>query len=140
MAVPRAPLWMARNVRPAFAASDQGGTVRFAGGGVMPSRRRPRPSAPTPWQMAQLAANRAPPAAWASREAKRPAGALGAPPSHPEMTSKIVNRAIASGRVGFVNHLVAKSLHLTDNGCDKRIEIGVDGVRPDDSKLDCLRH
>jgi hypothetical protein len=118
---------MARNVRPALAASDHGGTVRFAGGGFIPSRRRPRPSASAPWQIAQLAAKMAPPARWASGDASSSAGALGAASrSHPEKTSEIVNRATPAVSFRFPDHFVAKVLHLADNGCNKLIQLGVD--------------
>jgi hypothetical protein len=118
---------MARNVRPAFAGSDHGGNVRFAGRGSIPSRRWPLPSPLAPWQMAQFAANMTPPACWAWRDASTPAGALGAPPSHPEMTSESVNRARA-GCLRFANHAVAKGFHLLDNRRDKRIQSAVDGI------------
>ena len=91
---------MARNVRSAVVASDHGGSVRFAGGGFIPSRRWPRPSPLTPWQIAQLAAKMTLPACWASRDASSPAGALGASRSHPEMASEIVNRAMPTCTFG----------------------------------------
>jgi len=128
MAVLGTPFRMARNVRPAFADSDQGGNVRFAGGGFIPSRRWPRPSPPVPWQMAQWAAKRTPPACRASGDDSSSAGAFGVPPSHPEMASEIVNRAAPVGSLRFSNHSVAKALHLADNGRDKLVEPGVDGV------------
>lgn len=126
IAVRGTPLRMARNVRPAAVTSDQGGSVRLAGWGFRPSRRWPRPSAAAPWQMAQLAANRTPPACCASREANSPAGGFGAPPSHPEMASEIVNRAMPADGFALKNHLMAKALHLADNGCDKLIELVID--------------
>ena len=119
---------MARNVRPALAVSDHGGIVRSPGGGLIPSRRWPRPSASAPWQMAQLAAYMAAPASRASGDASSPAGALGAASrSHPEMTSEIVNRTRPAGNFRFSDHLVAKALHLVDNGCDELIQPVVDG-------------
>ncbi len=119
---------MAKNVRPALVSSDHGGNVKFAGGGFNPSRRGPLPSPLAPWQMAQWAAKMTPPACWAWRDASTPAGALGAPPSHPEMTSEIVNRAMPSGSLRFSNHLVAKALHLLDDCRDKLIEPIVNGI------------
>ena len=119
---------MARNVRPAFAGSDHGGNVRFAGRGLIPSRRWPLPSPLTPWQMAQFAAKTTPPACCASRDASTPAGALGAPLSHPEMTSEIVNSAMPAWRLRFANHVAAKGFHLLDNGRDKPIQSAVDGI------------
>src|SRR3974390_80255 len=122
MAVRGTPFRMTRNVWPAVAVSDHGGAVRFAGRGFIPSRRWPLPSALAPWQMAQLAAKIAAPACWASDDASSPAGALGvASRSHPKMASEIVNRAMPVGRFRIPNHLVAKTLHLADDGCDKFI-------------------
>ena len=128
IAVPRTPLRMARNIWPAFAGSDHGGNVRFAGRGFNPSCRGPFPSPPWPWQMAQSAAKRTPPACCAWRDARTPAGALGAPPSHPEMASEIVNRAMAARSLRLTNHAVAKGFHLLDNGRDQRIQSAVDGI------------
>jgi hypothetical protein len=119
---------MTRKASPAEPGSDHGGKVRFAGGGTIPSCRRPWPSPFTPWQIAQLAAKMVAPTCWASRDANNPAGALGAPPSHPEMTSEIVNRAVPSSSFGLLNHLVAKVLHLTNNGRDKFIKLVGDGA------------
>ncbi len=128
MAVLGTPFRMARNVRPAFAGSDHGGNVRFAGGGFIPSRRLPRPSPPAPWQRAQWAAKRTAPACRASGDNSSPAGALGVPPSHPEMASEIVNRAMPARSLRFSNHSVAKALHLADNGRDKLAEPIIDGI------------
>ncbi len=128
MAVLGTPFRMARNVRPAFADSDHGGNVRFAGGGFIPSRRLPRPSPKAPWQMAQLATKRAPPACRASGDDSSPAGALGARPSHPEMTSETETKAIPARSFRFSNHSVAKALHLADNGRHKLVEPIIDGI------------
>ena len=119
---------MARKVRPAFAASDHGGNVRFAGGGFIPSRRWPRPSPLAPWQMAQRAAKMTPPACRASCDDISPAGALGTLELHPEMASEIVNRATPACGLRFSNHSVTKALHLADNGRNKPIEPLVDGI------------
>lgn len=120
--MPPTPLRMTRKTFPAKRGSDHGGSLRFAGGGTIPSLRWPRPSPFKPWQMAQLAAKIAAPVCCASREANSPAGTLGAPPSHPEMTSEIMNRAVPRGSFRFSNHRVAKILHLTDNSRDKLIK------------------
>lgn len=118
---------MARNVRPALAVSDHGGIVRSPGGGLIPSRRWPRPSASGPWQMAQFDAYITAPAARASGEAKSPAGALGpASRSHPEMTSESVNRTRPAGSFRFPDHLVAMALYLVDDRCDELIQPGID--------------
>jgi hypothetical protein len=123
MAVRGTPFRITRKVWPADAVSDHGGTVRFAGEGFIPSRRCPLPSALAPWQMTQLAAKIAAPACWAAGDASNPAGALGAASrSHPEMTSEIVNRAIPVDRIRVPDHVVAKALHLADDGCDKFIQ------------------
>jgi len=127
MAVLGTPFRMARNVRPAFADSDHGGNVRFAGGGFIASRRWPRPSPLAPWQMAQWAAYRTPPACRNSGDDSTPAGALGVPRSHPEMASEIVNRATLACSFRFSNHSVAKALHLADNGRHKLAESIRDG-------------
>ena len=120
---------MARNVRPAAAASDHGGSVRFAGGGFIPSRRWPRPSPLIPWQITQLAAKMTLPACLASRDASNPAGALGAPPSHPEMASEIVNRTIRACTLLFTNHCIAKGFHLIDNCRNKLLNLPVNRLR-----------
>src|SRR5208283_661700 len=140
MAVLGTPFRMARNVRPAFADSDHGGNVRFAGGGFIPSRLWPRPSPPAPWQMAQWAANRTPPACRTSGDDSSPAGALGVLRSHPEMTSEIVKRATPARSFRFSNHSVSKALHLADNGSDKLIEPIVDGARANHRQVDDLGH
>ena len=127
MAVLGTPFRMARNVRPAFAGSDHGGNVRFAGGGLIPSRRWPWPSPPAPWHMAQRPAKMTPPACWASGDDNSPAGGLGVPTSHPEMTSETVNKATAVRSFRFSNHSVAKALHLADNGRHKLAESIRDG-------------
>jgi hypothetical protein len=119
---------MARKALPAEPGSDHGGSVRFAGCGTIASRRWPWPSPFLPWQMAQLAAKIAAPACWALRDANSPVGALGAPPSHPEMTSEIVNRAVPSCSFRLSNHLIAKASHLTDNSRDKLVKSVVDGA------------
>jgi hypothetical protein len=101
----------------------------LAGCGLIPSRRWPLPSALAPWQMAQLAANIAAPACWASGDASSPAGALGATSrSHPEMTSEIMNRTMPVDSLRLLNHLVTKLLHLADNGSDKFIQTLVDSA------------
>ena len=107
---------MARNVRPASAVSDHGGSVKFAGAGLIPACRVPLPSPLTPWQMTQLVVKVTPPACCALRDANIPAGAVGALRSHPEMTSEIVNRAVAARNLWFVNHLEAKIFYFADNG------------------------
>lgn len=123
IAVRGTPLRITRKVWPAEAVSDHGGCVRFAGGGFIPSRRWPLPSALAPWQMTQLAAKIAAPACWASEEANSPAGALGpAWRSHPEMASEIMNRTIPVDRIRVSDQVVAKALHLADDGCDKFIQ------------------
>src|SRR5208282_3975862 len=90
--------------------------------------------------MAQLAAKRTSPACRASRDDSMPAGALGALPSHPEMTSEIVNRTMPASSLRFPNHSVAKALHLADNGRDERIEPVVDGIRANHRQIDDIRH
>lgn len=119
---------MARNVFPALAVSDRGGSLRFAGGGFIPSRRWPRPSASAPWQMAQLAAKMVPPASRAAGDASSPAGAVGAASrSHPEMTIEIADRARPADSFRFPDHLIAMALHLLDYGCDELTKPVVDG-------------
>ena len=122
---------MARNVRPLAAASDHGGSVRFAGGGFIPSRRWPRPSPLIPWQITQLAAKMTLPACLASRDSSSPAGALGAPPSHPEIASEIVNRAIRVCTPLFTNHSIAKGFHFIDNCRNKLLNLVVNRLRLD---------
>ena len=123
---PGTPLRMARNVRPAAVRPDQGGSVRFAGWGFS----LPGVAAPigAPWQMAQLAANMTPPACCASREANSPAGGFGAPPSHPEMASEIVNRAMPADGFGSRTILWPRLCISLNNGCDKFIEPVIDGA------------
>ncbi len=52
----------------------------------------------------------------------------GPPPSHPEMASETVNRAMPARSFRFSNHSVAKALHLADNGRDKFVEPALDGI------------
>jgi hypothetical protein len=42
------------------------------------------------------------------------------------MASEIVNRAMPADGFALTNHLMAKALHLADNGYDKLIELAVD--------------
>jgi len=56
------------------------------------------------------------------------------------MTSEIVNRAVPSDGFRFSNHLVAKALHLTNNGRDKLSKLVVDRARSDHSQVDGIRH
>ena len=44
------------------------------------------------------------------------------------MTSEIVNRTVPARSFWFMNHLVAKALHLADNGRDKLIKAVLDGA------------
>jgi hypothetical protein len=108
---------MALKVRPAAAGSDQGGSVRLAGGGIIDSLRSPWPFPVAPWQMAQLAAKSPAPARWASVDARIPCGGADPPVLHPEMTGKSVDSAIATASSRLRNQLVAKSVHFqSDSG------------------------
>jgi hypothetical protein len=80
-----------------------------------------------------------PPACRAWGDASSPAGASGAPRSHPKMTSEIVNRTVAIASFWRTNHLVAKALHLADNGRDKLVQPTVDGIRADHSLIKGIR-
>lgn len=123
-------------IRLAVVSSDHGANVRLAGGGLIASRRWPRPSPLGPWQIAQLAEKITPPASRASRDVNSPAGICGELRSHPEMVSSIANRATPAFTIGFVDHLIAKALHLARNGLDKLIETGVDGARSRHAQID----
>jgi len=113
---------MTWKVLPALAWSDHGARVRFAGGGFIPSCRKPFPVASVPWQIAQLAPKMTLPACCASDEDNTPAGAAGVPLSHPEMASKTVNRAMLSCNVCMWDNWIAKTFNLANNGRDKGIQ------------------
>src|SRR6516165_2764495 len=87
--------------------------------------------------MAQLAAYITPPAARASGDARSPVGALGTTSrSHPEMTSESANRARPVGSFWLPDHLVAKAVHLADNGSDEFMQLIVDSGRTDHRQID----
>src|ERR1035437_5809547 len=124
----------------ALACSNRDGRVRSAGGGFIPSRRWPRPSPLTPWQIAQLAAKMTAPATRASRELNSPSGIFGELRSHAETASEIANRIIPAFTLGFGIHRVAKALHLMHDCRNKLVDSRVDGARSDHAQVDSFRH
>ena len=116
---------MTRYILVALASSGHDGSVRSAGGGIIPSRRWPRPSPLAPWQIAQLAAKMIRPASSASRDDNNPVGIVGELPSHPEMMSKIA-RMLPIFSLGFGKHLVSKTLDLSHDSFNKFVKLPLD--------------